>query len=182
MSRSLRPPRPHPSLCCRRRPPRVSESLAQLFEDARHHVEQAAAPQEGDSTVSGIQTPAQPRLAVASVGSPRTTPWTGLLYAIVVAVWAAGVLVLLGQLSFGYFQVLRLRRGSAQVREGETLALLHRLCESACVCPPLLLVSSRVQTPFITGFWSPAIMLPAGHQLEFDGPALRAILAHEVTH
>jgi beta-lactamase regulating signal transducer with metallopeptidase domain len=127
----------------------------------------------------------------ASVGPSGSRPGTarpwdagrlGWLYVGIVDIWAAGAVGLLFWLLLCQIHLARLRRASLPVREGATWLLLQGLCERFQVRAPLLLVSSQVRTPFLAGVWRPAIFLPAGYEREFDGPALRAIVAHELVH
>lgn len=60
--------------------------------------------------------------------------------------------------------------------------MLRALCRDLRAQPPLLLANARVRSPFLAGLRRPAILLPAGYQAEFDPPALRAVLIHELTH
>ena len=100
----------------------------------------------------------------------------------IVGVWGAGALALLFWLLLCQIHLVRLRRNSLPIRDGAAALLLQDLCEQFQVRAPLLLVSSQVRTPFLAGVWWPAIFLPADYEREFDGPALRAILAHELAH
>ena len=75
----------------------------------------------------------------------------------------------------------RLVRRSRRVR-GATAAL-RGLCDSIGVRRPLLLAGPSVRSPFLMELLGrPAIFLPAADRLAFDGPELRAILAHELAH
>ena len=106
----------------------------------------------------------------------------GRVYEMVVGVWGVGALALLGWLFFCQLHLVRLRRRSQRVDEGAAAVLLQHLCEVFQVNAPLLRVSAQVRTPFLAGLWRPAIFLPADYERQFDGPALRAILAHELVH
>jgi len=106
----------------------------------------------------------------------------GILYAGAVALWGGGSVLLLGWLLVSQIFVERLRRSGVLVRDGIAALTLASVCRSMRVRPPLLLASNRVQSPFLTGIWRPAVLLPAGHETEFDEPAIRAILIHELTH
>src|SRR5260370_27889193 len=103
-------------------------------------------------------------------------------YVAAASVWGRASLLLLASLLFCHLWVETLRRGSVPVRDGDAAAVLQALCGSMRVRAPLLLASARVRSPFLTGLWRPAILLPAAYESEFDGPALRALLIHELTH
>src|SRR5207244_2838872 len=110
----------------------------------------------------------------------RTTP-IGWLYVVLAGVWGAGAAVLLAGLALCYRSMGRLRKGSVPAGD-EARETLRRLCETRRLHPPLLRVSPRVRSPVLAGLRRPAILLPASYQRDFDDPALRAVLAHELAH
>jgi beta-lactamase regulating signal transducer with metallopeptidase domain len=119
--------------------------------------------------------------------SPRSAVRAGgggiaWLYVTAVGVWSTGTLLLLFWLLLCQLHLNRLRRNSVPVGEGAGAALLADLCQSLRLHAPRLLASPQVQSPFLTGLWQPAILLPADYEQQFDGPTLRAILAHELVH
>ena len=94
-----------------------------------------------------------------------------------------GALALLGWLALCHVQILRLRQQSAPVPEEGAAAALRGLCDSIGVRRPLLLASPSVRSPFLMELLGrPAIFVPAADRSTFDGPELRAILAHELAH
>jgi beta-lactamase regulating signal transducer with metallopeptidase domain len=106
----------------------------------------------------------------------------GWLYIAATGLWGLGTLLLLGWLTLCHLCVLRLGKQSVGVGERDAAATLQSLCEAMRLHPPLLLASPRVRNPFLARLPRPAIFLPSGYEQEFGGPALRAILAHELAH
>jgi peroxiredoxin/5-hydroxyisourate hydrolase-like protein (transthyretin family) len=104
------------------------------------------------------------------------------LYLGAVGLWGAVALMLLAWLALCYFYILRLRARSAPVREGDATETLRELCAAHSTRAPALLAGSGVRSPFLTGLWRPAILLPASYAADFDEDAMRAILAHELMH
>lgn len=106
----------------------------------------------------------------------------GWLYVVLTGLWAVGALVGLAWLGFCGLSLLRTRRRSRPITEGEIVATMQALSAVYRVRPPQLLASERVASPFLTGLRRPAILLPASYASEFDEAAQRAILAHELMH
>jgi len=120
----------------------------------------------------------------ARPGRENTPPGDGAgwVYEAIAGIWGAGALALLSWLLLCQLHLGRLRRGSLPIRHGDAAAALADLSRSLRVRPPLLQASPQVCSPCLTGLWRPAILLPASCEREFDGPALRALLAHELIH
>jgi beta-lactamase regulating signal transducer with metallopeptidase domain len=116
---------------------------------------------------------------------PLRTRAMGWLYVATAGIWLCGLLVALGWLTACHAHARRLRRSGAPV-EGEAAVLLRRLCATwgsgGGLRPPQVLANPFVRSPILIGFSHPAILLPISHERDFTGAALRAILAHEVTH
>jgi len=98
-----------------------------------------------------------------------------------VFVWVVVALALLLWSGACYLFIARMRRRSKAV-SGAPLEHLTELCRGAGVQPPLLLASSEARTPFLTGPFRPALMIPTGCLDGWDTARLRAVLAHEVGH
>jgi beta-lactamase regulating signal transducer with metallopeptidase domain len=112
---------------------------------------------------------------------PTRTTRMGWLYVAIVGVWAGGAGVLLAGLALCHRAIGRLRKASVPAKD-DALEILLRLCESQRIRPPLLRVSPHVRSPVLTGLRHPVILLPPSYEREFDLPALRAVLAHELVH
>jgi TonB family protein len=107
-----------------------------------------------------------------SLGAPASMPsseWAwGNWRSLVVALYAAGVLVMLGRLCYGYALACRLGQSSKAIQE----PLATRIPVS---------VSDCITVPVTIGWIRPRILLPADWREWSDGK-LRAVLAHESTH
>jgi beta-lactamase regulating signal transducer with metallopeptidase domain len=108
--------------------------------------------------------------------------WLGWLYLAIVGLWTGRAIWLLARLALCHQWIRTVRKEAAAVEAGEAAELLQQLCERQRLRPPRLLASPHVCSPFLTGLWRPAILLPASYAQEFDRPALQAVLAHELAH
>lgn len=100
--------------------------------------------------------------------------------AVVVSLYAAGVLVLLLQASIGAYRLRAMRRrGIVWVK---MLPELDRLARREGVRRPVnLVLSSAIATPVTYGFINPTILLPEDCSA-WDGDDLHRALTHEVEH
>jgi beta-lactamase regulating signal transducer with metallopeptidase domain len=121
-------------------------------------------------------------LLVALAQAPPRAGTTGWLYTGLTVIWLAGTAALLARLALCCLCVHRLRRASTPVSDHAVVALLQNLCSAIRIHPPLLLESSRVRSPFITGLWRPAVLLPRLTGTGMSAADLRAVLAHECAH
>jgi TonB family protein len=107
-----------------------------------------------------------------SLGSPARMPaseWAWRNWqSMIVALYAAGALVMLGRLRYGYALASRLGQSSKAVQA--PLATSVPVSESDCITVPVTI-----------GWIRPRILLPADWREWSDGK-LRAVLAHESTH
>jgi beta-lactamase regulating signal transducer with metallopeptidase domain len=137
---------------------------------------------------SSIPKPSLPGVDVkeAPAASPAAGPSVpeltkSSLYSIMTLLWLLGAAVMVAWLVICHLLVLQLRRSSRSLG-GDSKETLQDLARAMKVTPPQLLAGEAVQSPFLTGLLRPAILLPAKPEEEFDDTALRAILAHELTH
>ena len=125
------------------------------------------------------ETPSRDNPLVVSatpLGSPGSSPerlptseWAWRNWpSIVCAIYAAGVLVMLSRLCYGYALARRLSRSSQTVEE--PLATRIPVSESDCLTVPVTI-----------GWIRPRILLPRDWR-QWSGDKLRAVLAHESTH
>lgn len=98
-----------------------------------------------------------------------------------VALWAAGVMLLTSRALVHWHALRRLLRRATPLPDWQDS--LASLCRSFGVCRRVrLLWSARVATPTLIGWLKPVILLPAGVALGFPAPQLELILAHELGH
>jgi beta-lactamase regulating signal transducer with metallopeptidase domain len=97
------------------------------------------------------------------------------------ALWLAGVLLLLGRLALGCLWLARLRR-SARPAAAQALELLHRCRTEMSLRRELaLLTHPDIQAPILIGGWQPAIVVPVGWE-GLPAETRRAALFHELAH
>lgn len=118
---------------------------------------------------AAVTTPIAQSVAAPAVTSrDAATSFSPL--AIVVALWALGVVAVLARLGFGLVRARRLVRTARFV---ETLDLAGR--------PVEVRISCAIETPAVTGLLVPVVLLP--HDAETWTPERRRIvLAHELAH
>jgi beta-lactamase regulating signal transducer with metallopeptidase domain len=104
------------------------------------------------------------------------------LAAVLLAVWAAGALVVLARLVRGLFAVRRLARGAQVVDDPAWTDLLERLGRAVGVRRPVVLLrSADAAMPLTWGALRPTVLLPAG--ADAWGPERRrVVLLHELAH
>lgn len=114
------------------------------------------------------------------VATPEVNGWRSLL-SLLVGLWFGGAMGLILWWGLCHEALLRLRRGAHPEEDAAILATLSEVCAPARVRVPLLLRHSKVSSPFLTGLFRPAILLPAS-DAELDPAMLRAIFSHEAMH
>ena len=106
--------------------------------------------------------------------------------AILLAVWLAGTVALLGRLLVAHGHLRRLRKRAEENRAPEKEVLRAELAacaaRSGVAVPPPLLISSHAGSPFLAGVVRPVLFVPAGFAQAFYSAARRAIFAHELAH
>lgn len=123
-----------------------------------------ADPIDADSIAPPVAISAAPARATGARSealSPR---------AIAIAVWAAGVLVVLSRLAVGLVRARRLVRAAQFV---ETFDFAGR--------PVEVRISGTVDTPSVTGLFVPVVLLPANAS-SWSAERRRVVLAHELAH
>jgi GWxTD domain-containing protein len=106
----------------------------------------------------------------------RSVPW-------VVALWFAGVILLLGRMNLGLFAVRRLKLAAVQPAPIELrLRLLYLGRRLGIARPVAMFNSALVQAPAVVGWLRPAILLPIGCLAGLSPIQIEALLAHELAH
>lgn len=101
---------------------------------------------------------------------------------VVLAVWAAGAMVVLARLAFGLAAARRLARGAEVVDDAEWTELLERVGRAMGVRRAVsLLRSAEASMPLTWGAFHPSILLPAEADA-WPEPRRRVVLLHELAH
>lgn len=118
--------------------------------------------------------------AKAATRSERRVPWAPSTLAL--AIYAFGVVFLLGRLAMGLFLSRRLRRSSIRVDDPRALRWLEWY--TVAMGPkrvPVLAESPAVSVPLTLGVLHPVILIPSGWR-EWQSAKVAAVIAHEVSH
>ncbi|HET9326145.1 MAG TPA: M56 family metallopeptidase, partial [Candidatus Eisenbacteria bacterium] len=139
-------------------------------------------------TVRAEATPPVPHSvqpAPASAPSAATTaaaPLTIDVGTMLLALWALGVLVLLGRLALGAWVVSRLVRRARLLDTQDWLRPLYEVADRLGLDEaPRLVQSERIKMPFATGVWKTVIVLPA-ESAQWSHERRYAVLIHELAH
>ncbi len=99
------------------------------------------------------------------------------------AVWAAGCVILWGVVLWRYWQLRRAAGGMRAVDEGPVRVELERLAQSlALSTTPQLYATADNVSPMLFGVRHPRIVLPEAVLERLDANELEMILAHELIH
>ena len=102
---------------------------------------------------------------------------------VLLALWFAGVLLLLGRLSMGLIIARQMKSLSTEPPTHELLSTFRRLTHRIGVSRPVrLLHSALVQVPTVIGWLRPVVLIPFGCLAGLSPTQLEAILAHELAH
>ena len=103
----------------------------------------------------------------------------GSVYEALAGIWIAGGLILSAMLAASHWQVSRIRRQAAEAGPS-VLERCAALAQRLGVRCPAVLVSGAAGSPFLTGLWRPAIVLPtrSGGRVAVS----EAVLVHELAH
>lgn len=119
---------------------------------------------------------------------PDTSPnsslsWLQRTISALIFIWVAGSVVLTIRFLRGYRLLHGIRRSAVPITAGRELVQLESACRSLAVGRiPQLLVSNKVSSPFVSGFWRPAIIWPHVVPEQTTTKQLKHILLHEVAH
>src|SRR5215471_5925346 len=108
--------------------------------------------------------------------------WLGLAQAWTVPVWSLGVLLCSLRMAWGCMQISALRR-AGEAAEGQLRAAFAELAERMGVRRPVrLLLSTVTNSPSLTGWLRPVVLLPISAIAGLTPDQLEAVLAHELAH
>ncbi len=140
------------------------------------------------STPTPAQAPTPPVLAASSTTSPgpastpAAAPRSFSVGALMLAIWALGILILLGKLALGAWSVRRIVRGARVLDRTEWRQPLYEIADRLGLRDaPELLQSDRITIPFASGLWRSRIVLPVESQ-EWSEERRSAVLMHELGH
>ncbi|MDJ0761752.1 MAG: M56 family metallopeptidase [Myxococcota bacterium] len=140
--------------------------------------------QQGAYAGGAIHT-AEPMAPIVVAGG-KASPVTGAsveMGTLLVVVWAAGALLLLGITLCGHVALLRQVRRDPLVKDKAILRLLDRCKKQMGVTVPLDLVTTDyVKTPALLGMIKPRILLPASLAVTLERAELKHIFLHELAH
>jgi len=126
-------------------------------------------PQMGNPVSSPVATP----VPITRATVPLTTIFS--------LVWILGIAAFLLYHFMGYFLFRRaVRRFSRPVEDERTLAIWNAVRREMHVARPIQLLScKKVQSPMMTGFFLPVLLLP---DTDYSDTGLHMILKHELVH
>lgn len=119
--------------------------------------------------------------AVSSVSSLSSVPHTITLNKILSMAWALGIALFMLYHLIGYFIFKKLAlRFSKPVEDEHTVGLWLEVKEEMKISRNIrLLACKKVQSPMMTGFFRPLLLLP---DLDYSDADLKIILKHELIH
>jgi uncharacterized protein (TIGR03435 family) len=118
-------------------------------------------------------------VAPAARISAANTPWL----TIVVAVWIAGVTVLMMRVAGAWWSVQRLSRTAFDSPPSRFIAEAERLSLRLGLRRALRVVDSiDIDTPTVVGWLKPVVLLPVAAMANLTPAQVEAVLAHELAH
>jgi bla regulator protein blaR1 len=124
---------------------------------------------------------AAPMNDFATVAGATRLP--AIVPAVLVAVWLAGVIVVLARWGMSWRRAAQMARDAVPVGEGREVAALRDAERNAGIRKPIpLLVSSRAVEPGVFGILRPVLLWPAEISEQLTDAQIEAVAAHEVEH
>ncbi len=139
---------------------------------------------EASSDIGGAATPADtaPPPSLESPWYAQAASWLRPLLPWMVLGWGLGVLVFSVRLAGGAWRVRRLRRTGTAVSD-EWQVRLRRLADQLGLPPSISLRRSpAVDSPMVTGWWRPVVLVPTGLLTGLPPDQVEALLLHELAH
>lgn len=125
-------------------------------------------------------------LDVEAIAGPAAVSWRSELtpyLPLLVYGWLAGVLLLGARVVGGIIVLERLRRSAVAAVPGPWRVMGERVALQLGVQGPFrLMMSAKIQSPAVIGWFRPVILLPAQILTGLDEVQMRALLAHEIAH
>ena len=144
-----------------------------------------AASAEGTREIGGEDIPvneaalSEPVAGDATLAAtPSRLPDTGTL---LLTLWLAGSVLLLGRFAFGMRRVASLVRRAVPVEDPSWGEIAERTRTSLPRLPLELRISDETDMPFAAGLVMPAVILPAA-SMEWSAERREAVLLHELAH
>jgi TonB family protein len=135
---------------------------------------------EGHADVRLIPVATQTEAPVAHSGVTASTPYT--LQNGLIAIWAAGMFLLLMRIVTATFRVSRLAKSAHSAEDESWAHLVEEISESLeCRKPVRVLFSTVPVSPMTWGFRRHTVLLPSSAN-DWDGERRRLVLAHELAH
>lgn len=113
----------------------------------------------------------------------RYASWLELIAPMAVAIYLAGVMVMVTRLVFSFVGVYRLRAAAASIRDTEIVSMLERLREQLRLRMSIgVATCERIAVPVVVGVLRPMILLPSSVVTGLTPRELEAVLLHELAH
>lgn len=134
---------------------------------------------EDGISIQGPETSKRPAANIPAA-SPAVKSRTFPLEELLLTLWATGGLLFLLYRALGTWYFTRRAKRWSRSGDEETLRVFSAVCHDMTLKnPPVLRISSTVDSPMMVGLFRPALLLPGE---DFDELELAFILRHELTH
>jgi beta-lactamase regulating signal transducer with metallopeptidase domain len=135
---------------------------------------------------NGVHVECATSACASYMGSPAFTQcihMVGLMLRMaILGLWIYGIIVNFVKMAHGWWHARELRARSTVVQHRAISFECRRLCFFVGIKPPMLLESDELTSPILTGFVSPAIILPSDIIMDCKVHDARMMLAHELAH
>ena len=146
--------------------------------DKARQVEPQSTPLQSAEVENAVGTEAAQQQAVA----PTFTWDAATILKLVVGIWAAVAVLLLGWLAWGAWQVRRIVRRAEELSDPSWQAPLYEIADRLGLDEaPRLVQSDDVKMPFAAGLKRSTIVLPSS-SMEWNAERRSAVLIHELAH
>jgi beta-lactamase regulating signal transducer with metallopeptidase domain len=102
--------------------------------------------------------------------------------AVAMGIWMAFGFLQLCRIALSFVYLRKLKRGSPSAPDALVDRFQYWLATCGIRRPVRLLVSERIQSPMVTGFRHPAVIVPSNLFAHFDEGELDHVLLHELAH